>query len=125
VGGIQPLLEVESAALISRSMASKVDEQMCKTVLESVVFKVFIAGSHSDEMPGMLDERPLNVAATSSHTGSGSDGGCGNGGGGEGESVCAELHLGTSIPLLEHVNAQMSPIVSSSVNPAGGAHECV
>jgi len=88
VGGIQPLLEVESAALISRSMASKVDEQMCKTVLESVVFKVFIAGSHSDEMPGMLDERPLNVAATSSHTGSGGEGdGCNSTGGWRGR-VC-------------------------------------
>lgn len=81
------MLEVERAALISRSMASKVDEQMCKTVLESVVLRVFMAGSHSAEMPGMLDERPLKVAATSSQTGKGGEGGGGDGdgGGGEGE----------------------------------------
>jgi hypothetical protein len=78
-------LDVERAALISRSMASKVDEQMCKTVLERVVLRVFMAGSHSAEMPGMLEERPLKEAATSSHTGSGGDGGGGEGEGGGGE----------------------------------------
>ena len=76
---------MERAALISRSMASKVDEQMCKTVLERVVLRVFMAGSHSAEMPGMLDERPLKVAATSSHTGKGGEGGGGDGEGGGGE----------------------------------------
>jgi len=57
--------------------------------------------------------------------GGGGDGLCTAAEGGEGETVGAELHLGTSIPLLEQVKAQMSPIVSSSVNPAGGDQECV